>query len=163
MISPYEILTMHATYTYIYVMHLIFCGRIFKHTVFHKLYNQKKEHKITMHSHLLGIVSQLDEFHIIPSQIFITYNSQSIVLGIHCTSSEGTHNNMIFLPQEGDTFDRTEKGRTWLTSQDYQDYTQLTWKSTIKIHIIDSQTSEYLKNKALLSAGTYILLVSNPL
>ena len=110
MISPYEILTMHATYTYIYVMHLIFCGRIFKHAVFHKLYNQKKEHKITMHSHLLGIVSQLDEFHTIPSQIFITYNSQSIVLGIHCTSSEGTHNNMTFLTQKVTPLTGLKKG-----------------------------------------------------
>ena len=56
-----------------------------------------KEHKNTMHSHLLGIVSQLNKFHIIPSQIFTTYDSQSIVLAIHFTSSKGTNNNMIFL------------------------------------------------------------------
>ena len=53
----------------------------------------KKEHKNAMHSHLLVIVSQLNGFHTIPSQIFITYNSQSIVSGIHFTSSKGTDNN----------------------------------------------------------------------
>ena len=62
-----------------------------------------------MCSHLLGIVS---EFHTIPSQIFTTYNSQSIVLGIYFTSSKGTNNNMIFLFQKCDTFGRTEEGRT---------------------------------------------------
>ena len=36
----------------------------------------KKENKNTMHSHLLGIVSQLNEFHTIPPQIFTTYDSQ---------------------------------------------------------------------------------------
>ena len=47
----------------------------------------EKEHKNKTCSHLLGIVSQLNEFHTIPSQIFTTYNSQSIVSGIHLTSS----------------------------------------------------------------------------
>ena len=76
--------------------------------------------------HLLGIVSQLNKFHTIPSQIFTTYSSQNIVLGIHFTSSKGTYNNMIFLFQKRDTFGRTEEGRTWLTSQDCPEYTQLT-------------------------------------
>ena len=70
---------------------------------------------------------------------------------------------MIFLFQKCDTFDGTAKGRIWLTSQDHPDYTQLIWTSAIKIHIIDSQTLNYLIYKALLSAETYILLVSNPL
>ena len=35
----------------------------------------KKEHQNTSHSHLLGIVSQLNQFHTILSQIFTTYNS----------------------------------------------------------------------------------------
>ena len=37
---------------------------------------------------LLGIVSQLNKCHTIPSQIFPTYNSPSILLGIHLTSSK---------------------------------------------------------------------------
>ena len=36
----------------------------------------KNETQHTTHSNLLGIVSQLNEFHTIPSQIFTTYNSQ---------------------------------------------------------------------------------------
>ena len=73
----------------------------------------------------IRIVSQLNEFHTIPSQIITTYNSQGIVLGIHFTSSKEPNNNMIFLFQKCDTFGRTEKGRTWLTSQDHTDFTQL--------------------------------------
>ena len=46
------------------------------------------EHQNKICSHLLGIVSQLNEFHTIPSQNFTTYTSQSIVLGIHLTSSK---------------------------------------------------------------------------
>ena len=85
MISPYKILTMHAPYTYIHVTHLIILLKNLQaysipHTVL-----SKKEHKNTTHSHLLGIVAQLYEFHTIPPQILTTYNSQSIGLGIHFT------------------------------------------------------------------------------
>ena len=79
-----------------------------------------------MWSHLIGIVSQLNEFYTIPPQTFTTYNSQSIILGIHFTASKGTDNNTIFLFQKCDTFGRTEEGRTWPTSQDHPDCTQLT-------------------------------------
>ena len=85
----------------------------------------EKEHKNKTCSHLLGIVSPLNEFQTIPSQTFTTYNSQSIFPGIHLTSSKRISNNTIFLFQKCDTFDRTAKGRTWLASQDHPDYTQL--------------------------------------
>ena len=48
----------------------------------------KKDHQNKTHSHLLGIVSQLNEFCTIPSQNFTTYNSQSIFSEIHLTSSK---------------------------------------------------------------------------
>ena len=48
----------------------------------------EKEHQNKTRSHLLEIVSQLNEFHTIPSQTFTTHNSQSIILGIHLTSSK---------------------------------------------------------------------------
>ena len=83
----------------------------------------EKEHKNKTHSHLLGIVSQLNEFCTIPSQIFTTYNSQSIFQESTSLLPKGISNNMIFLFQKCDTFDRTKKGRTWLTCQDHQDYT----------------------------------------
>ena len=76
--------TKHTLHTYIHVTHLTFV----------EAYNiggsvqWKKEHQNKTHSHLLGIVSQLNEFHIIPSQIFTIYNSQSIFSGICLTSSK---------------------------------------------------------------------------
>ena len=80
MISLYEILTMYAPYTYIYVTHLIILWKNLQvYSISHTV-QSKKEHKNTTHSHLLGIVSQLNEFHTIPPQIFTTYNSQSIYL-----------------------------------------------------------------------------------
>ena len=72
---------------------------------------------------------------------------------------KGISNNMIFLFQKCDTFDRTAKGRTWLvgvTSQDHPDYTQLIWSCSIKIHFVDSQLLNYLKNKAIAFSRTYI-------
>ena len=39
-------------------------------------------------SHLLGMMSQLNEVHTIPSQIFTTQNSQSRFPGIHLTFSK---------------------------------------------------------------------------
>ena len=71
--SPYMPLT------HIYMSHIShFCGRIFKHTIFKIVYNEKATHKNITCSHLLGIMSQLNGFHPIPSQIFTTYNWQSI-------------------------------------------------------------------------------------
>ena len=46
----------------------------------------EKDHQNKTHTHLLGIVSQLSEFHTIPSQLFTTYNSQSICSGIYLIS-----------------------------------------------------------------------------
>ena len=43
MISPNKILTRHAPYTYIHVMHLTFCGRTLKCTLFEIVYEEKKE------------------------------------------------------------------------------------------------------------------------
>ena len=48
----------------------------------------EKEHQNKTCSRLLEIVSQLNEFHPIPSQTFTTQNSQSICSGIHLTSSK---------------------------------------------------------------------------
>ena len=140
---------MCAPYTYIHVMHLINLWKNLQASCILHTVQSKKEHKNTTCSLLLGIVSQLNELHTIPSQIFTTYNSQSIGFGIHFTSSKGTDNNRIFLFQKCDTFGRTEKGRTWLTSQDHTDFTQLISRSPIKIHIIDSQKVNYLKYKAI--------------
>ena len=58
---------------YIHVMHLTFFGRIFKHTIMEIVYNGKGTQKQNTFP-LLGFVSQLNEFHPIPSQIFTTYN-----------------------------------------------------------------------------------------
>ena len=38
-ICPNQIFTMRAPHTYLYVMHLTFCGRIFKHTILKVQYN----------------------------------------------------------------------------------------------------------------------------
>ena len=43
MISPTKILTPHAPYTYIHVMHLTFYGRTLKHALFEIVYEEKKE------------------------------------------------------------------------------------------------------------------------
>ena len=120
----------------------------------------KKEHQNKMHSHLLGIVSQLNEFHTIPSQNLTTYNSHNICVQ-ECTSllTEGISNNMIFLFQKCDTFEKTTIGRTWLagvTSQDHPDYTQLIRSSSIKMLFIDSPMLNYLKNKPIAFGRTYI-------
>ena len=87
MISPYKSSTTHTPYIYIHVTHLALCGRILKHTVLEIAYNEKETQKQNTFHHL-GIVAQLNEFSTIHSQIFITYNSQSIVSGIHLTSSK---------------------------------------------------------------------------
>ena len=82
----------------------------------------KKEHQNKTHAHFLGIVSELNEFHTIPSQNFTTHNLHNIVSGMHRTSSKRISPNMILLFQMCDTFDRTTIGRTWLvgvTSQDH--------------------------------------------
>ena len=109
--------------THIYMSRIShFCGRIFKHTILDIVYDGKGTQNQT-HSHLLGIMSQLNEFHTIPSQkssphtIHKVYSQES-------TSSlpKGIGNNMIFLFQKFDTIDRTAKGRTWLASQDNPDY-----------------------------------------
>ena len=50
-----------------------------------------------------------------------------------------------------------------MNSQDNTDFTQLISWSLIKIHIIDSQLLNYLRQKALLFAETHLLLESNPL
>ena len=76
---------------------------------------------------------------------------------------KGIGNNMTFLFQKCDTFDGTAKGRTWLASQDHPDFTQQIWSSSIKIHIVDSQKLNYLKNKAITFGRNSHLLVSNPL
>ena len=86
MISPYKI-TPHIHFTHIYmscISHL--CGRIIKHIILEILYDGT-EHRNKRISHLLGIISQLNKFHTISSQICTTYNSQSIVLGIHSSFS----------------------------------------------------------------------------
>ena len=76
MISPYEIFTTHVPYTYIHVTHLTILWKNLQaynipHSVQLEIGTQN-----TICSHLIGIVSQLNEFHTILSQIFTTYNSQ---------------------------------------------------------------------------------------
>ena len=41
-VSPNQIITTYAPHTYIYVTHLTFCGRIFKHTILKVEYNKKR-------------------------------------------------------------------------------------------------------------------------
>ena len=43
MISKNKIFTMDIPYTYIHVTHLIFCGRIFKHTILEIVYDEKEQ------------------------------------------------------------------------------------------------------------------------
>ena len=76
---------------------------------------------------------------------------------------KGICSNMTLLFQKSDTFDRTAKGSTWLASQDHPDYTQSIWSSSIKMHIMDSQELNYLKNIAIDFGRNSHLLVSNPL
>ena len=122
-----------------------------------------KEHRNKTHSHLLGIVSQLNNFHTIlpkssPHTIHGVYDQEST----SCLP-KGITNNMIFLFEMCHTFDRTTKGRTWLASQCHADYTQLIWSSSIKIYVIDSQKLNYVKNKAIAFGRKSHLLVSNML
>ena len=86
----------------------------------------EKEHKNKTHSHPLGIVSQLNKFHMIasnssPHTIHRVYYLESISL-----LPKRIVNNMIFLFQKCDSFDRTAKGRTWLDSQDHPEHHRLT-------------------------------------
>ena len=88
MISPYEIFTTHAPYTYIHVTHLIILWKNLQaYSIPHTVYLKEGTQNTTC-SHLLGIVSQLREFHTIPSQIFTTFNSQILFSGNHLTSSK---------------------------------------------------------------------------
>ena len=105
-------------------MHLITLSKNLQAYSIPHIVRSKKEHKNTTHFHFLGIVSQLNKFDTIPSQIFTSYNSQSKQLAIHLTSSKGTNNNTIFLFQRCDTFGRTKKEEPWSTSQDHTDFTQ---------------------------------------
>ena len=86
----------------------------------------RKEHKIKTHAHLLGNVSQLNEFHTIPSQIFITYILHSVFSEMQLISSKELVTTQYSSSKEYDTFDRMTIGRTWLAdvvSQDHSDYT----------------------------------------
>ena len=82
----------------------------------------EKEHQNKTCSHLLGIVSQLNEFHTIPSHNFTTYNYRVYFKEFTSLLPKGINNNMIFLFQKCDTFDRTAKVRTWLAGMTSQDY-----------------------------------------
>ena len=42
----------HPSHTYIYVTHLIFCGRIFKHTILKVQYNKRRNTKTKEHTKL---------------------------------------------------------------------------------------------------------------
>ena len=118
------------------------------------------------HSHLSGIVSQLNDFCIIPSQTLTPSNSLSIFHESNSLHPKEIGNNMIFLFQECDTFHRTKKERAWLvgvTSQCHPEYTQLIWSFSIKIHFIHSQQLNYLRDKAIPFGRNSHLLVSNHL
>ena len=138
MISPYKKFTMHAPYTYIHLMHLTILWKNLQAYNIQDSVQWKKEHKNITHSLLLRIVSQLNNFRTILSQIFTIYFHRVYVLEYISLLPKGIDNNMIFLFQKCDTFDRTMKGRTWLTSQDHPDFTQLI-RSPQSKYIIDSQ------------------------
>ena len=107
MISPSTSFTMDTPYTYIYVMHLTFCGRIFKHTILEEVYDGE------------GTSKQIT----FPSFLELCYNSMSFTPFIPKISPHTIHtiyvqqyasllpkeisNNIIFLFQECDIFDRT--------------------------------------------------------
>ena len=72
----------------------------------------EKEHQNKTHSHLLVIVSQLNEF-----TPFLPKSSPHIIPRVYCQESssllpKGISNNMIFLFLKCNAFDRTVKGRT---------------------------------------------------
>ena len=126
--------TLHAPYTYVDVMHLTLCGRIFKCTIFEIVYNGKGTAKQNSFPH-----------NSIRFALFLPISSPHTIHRVNFQESaslleNGSSNNMIFLFQKCDTFDRTAKGRAGLvgvTSQDHPDYTQLIWSSSIKIHFVD--------------------------
>ena len=84
----------HQEFYHTYLLHIYTCHT--SHILWKNLqaYNigdseqWKRNAKIKTHSHLLGIVSQLNDFHAIPSQTFTTYNSSNSFSGIHLTSSK---------------------------------------------------------------------------
>ena len=67
-------------YTHIHVTHLILCRRIFKYTILEIVYDGKGRPKQNTYP-FFGIVSQLNEFHTIPSQTLTTNNLNDIFLG----------------------------------------------------------------------------------
>ena len=130
---------MHAPHTYIYVTHLTFCGRNVKHTILKVQYNKNRNTNSREQADLWKLRDNSMSFtpflpkpspNTLHTLYFQEYNS---------LLPKGCDNNMIFLFQKCDTFDRTTKGRPWQASQDHPDYTRLIWASTIKIHIIDSK------------------------
>ena len=50
--SPNQNFTTHTAHTYIYVTHLKFCGRIFKHTILKVQYNKKRNTRTKEHAKL---------------------------------------------------------------------------------------------------------------
>ena len=66
-------------HTHIYMSHISLLWKNLQAYNIQDSVQWKKEPKNITHSHLLGIVSQHNEFHTIPSQILTTHNSQSML------------------------------------------------------------------------------------
>ena len=88
-ISPIQIFTMHAPHTHIYICHTShILWKNLQAYIIEGTVRQETEHKIQGASRALGIVRQLNEFHIIHSQNITTYTSHNIFSGIQLTSSK---------------------------------------------------------------------------
>ena len=90
MIYPNKSFTTDIPYTYIHVTHLLFCGRIFKHTIFKIVYG-KKELLPKSLSYTFYTVYYCEHTSFLPKKLVTTQYSSS---------------------KECDTFDRTTIGRS---------------------------------------------------
>ena len=90
----------HAHPTHIYVSHVI---QILKNPPEYTMRNRVQSGRNTKndtHAHLLGIASQLHEFHANHPQTFTPYNSKRVGSGTQLTLPITTGNNTIFLFQK---------------------------------------------------------------
>ena len=106
MISPNTSFTMDTPYTYLYVIHLTFCGRIFNHTILEKVYYGKgKPKQNTFPSFLELCLNSMSFTPFIPK---ISPRTIHIIYVQECASllPNEISNNIIFLFQECDTHNR---------------------------------------------------------
>ena len=139
MISPYDIFTMCAPY--IYTCHTSHNFVEESSSIQYSTYCMiEMEHKI-QHVPIFRNCVTTEQVYTMPSQIFTTYNSQRYFQEFTSLLPKRTNNNTIFLLPTC----VTTKGRTWPTSQDHTDFTQLIWRSSIKTHIVNLQKLNYVK------------------